>query len=196
MYTSIALVVLVGSPVAPGEQGGLRWQTDYAQARKQAQQEKKPLAVFLATGQEGHGKVAADGKLSPAARKLLGSDYVCVYLDTGSQEGKRLARAFQVTEPTGLVISDRTGDFQAFRYNGTLSDEELTRSLKRFADPDHVVSTTITSVHERVSYYPPQTSNGTTTYPAAPSSGGMIYYPQPGYGTFGGFGGFGGGRGC
>ena len=114
-------------------------------------------------------------------------------MDTESREGKRLASAFQVTESTGLVVSDLTGDYQAFRYNGTLSDKDLTHSLKRFANPDRVVSTTVTSVQERVSYYPPQTTNGTTTYPAAPSYG-TTTYPQASFGSFGGFGG--GGRGC
>ena len=67
MYTSLALIALVAYPVARDRAEGPRWLNDYSQARKLAQNEKKPLAVFLATGQEGHGKVAEEGKISAEA---------------------------------------------------------------------------------------------------------------------------------
>ncbi len=196
MYTSIVLAALVGYFPAPSDAKGPAWQTDYPQARKQAKGEGKPMAVFLGSGEDGHMKVSRDGKLSPEVRKLLAARYVCVYVDTDSKAGRRLASDLGIRQGTGLVVSDRTGDYQAFRYGGTLTEDELTRSLKRFSAPDYVVRTTVTTPNEQVSYYPPQTNNAVTpSYPGTSS-----YAPSyaPAYGNFGGFGGGfgGGGRGC
>jgi hypothetical protein len=201
MYTSILTVALVGLPAAPGEAGGPDWLTDYSQARKQGRSAGKPLAVFIGSGQRGYEKVSEEGKLSPEARRLLQKKYVCVYLDTGTAAGRRLASLFKIKKGTGLVLSTRQGDSQAFNYSGTLSDDELSRCLEHFADPNLVARATVNSPYELVSYGSPASNGATTptsqpTYtPAAPA-----YYPPViyggGYGGFGGgFGGFGGGRG-
>ncbi len=196
MYTSIVLVALVGFVPQQAETEAPTWLQNYGQARKQGQNEGKKLAIFIGSGEQGYAKVCRDGKLSAEARKLLAANYLCVYLDTDTKEGQRVASLFQVSDGTGLVIGDRSGEYQLCRFKGTLTDAELTRSLKRFADPDLVVYSTVTNPNETVSYYPPQQTNG-TTYPATPYYGGPTYAP-PSYGTFGGFGGFGGGggRGC
>jgi hypothetical protein len=196
MYTSIVLAAAVGFVPGSSEAKGPAWQTNYAQARKEAKSREKPLAVFLGTGKNGHTAVCRDGKLSAEVRRLLAARYVCVHVDTGSEAGRRLAADMQVKQATGLVLSDRSGDYQAFRYGGTLTEEELTRSLKRFSAPDYVVRTTVTEPNEQISYYPPEsssqnTSNSYDTGYYTPS------YAPPVYGGFGGFGGgFGGGRGC
>jgi hypothetical protein len=203
MYTSIVMVALVGFVPQQAESEGPTWLTNYSQARKQGQKESRPLAVFVGSGERGYEKVCGGGKLSPEARRLLAANYLCVYLDTETTEGQRVASLFQMANGTGLVISDRSGDYQSCRFNGTLTDAELTRSLKRFAAPNHVANTTVTNVNEHVSYYPPQQTNG-TTYPAgtsvpatyAPATYAPPTYVPASYGTFGGFGGFGGGRGC
>src|SRR5437016_2890025 len=106
MYTSTVLVALLGLSAAPSDRGAPTWLSDYAQARKQGREEKKALAVFIGSGQQGYRKVSEEGNLSAEAQRLLAAHYVCVYLDTDSKEGQRLAAALQVTRPTGLVISD------------------------------------------------------------------------------------------
>jgi hypothetical protein len=65
-----------------------------------------------------------------------------------------MARAFEI-QGSGLVISDRTGEKQAFRHEGSLAGEDLTRALKKYADPNVVVYTTQTNASERRSYYGP-----------------------------------------
>jgi hypothetical protein len=199
MYTSILLVATVGGaePALPKTETPA-WLRDYNQARKEGQKANKPLAVFVGAGAKGYDQVSQEGKLSPQASRLLAEHYVCVYLNTDTPQGRRLAAAFDIKENPGIVLSDRTGDSQAFHYPGTLSDDELTGCLKRFADPNLLVRATVTSPYERVSYYPPQTtaetspSSGGTTYPPA-----RFYYPPVNYGYgYGMLGGFGGGRGC
>jgi hypothetical protein len=198
MYTSMLLVALVGIESALPKTVAPIWLQDYDQARKEGQRASKPLAVFIGTGDQGYGQVSQDGKLSPQASRLLAEHYVCVYLNTDTPQGRRLAGAFNIKDKAGMVLSDRTGDYQAFHYPGALRDDELTGCLKRFADPNLVPRTTVTSPYERVSYYPPQTSTE-----AAPASSGLTYPPAPnyyyyppvnyGYGMLGG--GFGGGFG-
>lgn len=187
MHTSMALVALMGLLPTRASVDNPTWLNDYSQARKLGQSESRPLAVFIGSGEQGYEKLLEGGKMSPQARRLLADQYVCVYVDTSTEAGRRLATDFAV-QTTGLVISDRSGDYQAFHFRGTLTDDDLTRSLKRFAAPDYVVRSTVTSPNEeRVSYYPPQNGAGTTspaTYPSYPS-----------YHSFAPAG-FGGGRGC
>ncbi len=197
MYTSVLLIALVGVYPAPSETDGPTWLHNYDLARQQGQKANKPLAVFVGAGPHGYNQVSEDGELSAEARQLLAENYVCVYVNTDTPQGHRLAANFKIKHQSGVVLSDRSGDFQAFHYPGTLRDDELTASLKRFADPDLIVRATVTSPYESVSYDSPQTSTQTasagtgSTYAPAP-----IYYPPVNFGGFGGgFGGFGGG-GC
>jgi hypothetical protein len=184
MYTSIVLTVLAGL-VSPSTD--VTWSTDYTTARQTGQNDKKPLAVFLGSGEHGHDKVCRDGTLSKEAQEALQKNYVCVYVDMSSPAGKRLADAFEITQPAGMVLSDRTGDTQAFSHNGAISGSDLTRALTRFADPSLVVQTTVTDLNAtRMSFYPPS-ENGTTS-PYQPRSS---YYPpmQSSYGYPAQFGG-------
>ena len=197
MYTSVLLFALVGINPAPSEITEPSWLRSYDQARKEGQKASKPLAVFVGSGHHGFNQVSEDGQLSAEARRLLAKNYVCVYLNTDTPEGRRLAATLKIKDKSGVILSDRTGDYQAFNYPGTLRDDELTSCLKRFADPNLVVRTTVTSPYERISYYPPQTS--TSTAPNTYGYGNALaqpYYPPINYGGFGGFGGFGGGGGC
>jgi hypothetical protein len=182
MYTSLVLLALSGSiaPVATDVESP-RWLTDYATAWRQGAQEKKPLAVFVGSGPSGWDQVSREGKLGQGAKELLSAQYVCLYIDTSTQEGKRLAQAFDVPQGVGLVISDRSGANQAFHHQGDLKSEDLEYYLKRYADPNHIVRTTETNPPERA---------------AAPTSS-SYYAPSvaPAFSGFRGFGGFGGG-GC
>jgi hypothetical protein len=192
MYTSMALVALMGLLPTRASGDNPTWLNDYSQARKLGQSERRPLAVFIGSGEQGYAKLLEGGKLSAQARRLLAEQYVCVYVDTSTEAGRRLATDFAIQSSpppqTGLVISDRSGAYQAFHFRGTLTDDELTRNLKRFSTPDYVVRSTVTSPsEERVSYYPPQNGAGTTSPPTYPS--------YPSYPSFAPAS-FGGGRGC
>jgi hypothetical protein len=120
-------------PVAPS------WQADYGVARKQAVSANRPLVVFIGPGAKGWDKVSTEGALSAEVNQLLAMRYVALYVDTDTPEGKKLAADFGVNRPSGLIISTRTGDVQAFFHEGTLQNRDLLRYLVRFADPNRVI---------------------------------------------------------
>jgi len=173
MCTSIVLVALTGSLVASSGYDSLTWQKDYAEARKMGQTEKKPLAVFIGNGVGGQEKVCKDGKLSPEVEKMLADSYICVYVDASTPEGQNLASAFAITKGMGLVLSDRTGEMQAFSHEGDLSATDMNRWVKQFADPGVTVRTTMSNTSSQMSMYPPNGSMGTYA--------GNVIYGSQGY---------------
>jgi len=158
MYTS--MLVLAFSGFAAANADTPTWLNDYSAAVGRGAAQKKPVAVFLATGVNGWKMLGHEGGLSREALKILASQYVCVHVDTTAPEGKRLAGALEIPSGLGIVISDRTGQVQAFSHEGDLTDAKMLRYLQRYGDPHYVVFTTETnpSGHEN-------------TYPAARSVG-------------------------
>lgn len=129
MHTMMALLALAAGTSVGRLSGEPAWLTDYAQAMKHVATAQKPMAVFVGNGPDGWAKVVSDG-LDPAAKKLLAEKFVCVYADTDTAAGKSLAGAFEVSK--GLIISDRTGERQAYRLSGTLTQAELSRTLEKY----------------------------------------------------------------
>ena len=172
MYTSLVLIALVGSadakvavPRAPA------WQTDYSVAQKRCIEFKKPLAVVIGRGPSGWEAVSRDGKLDSVVAETLHANYVCVYVDVATERGEKLADAFEMK--SGLVISDVSGEKQAFRHTGTLTNGDLDGVLKRFSNPERVVTSTEVHGQTEIRYYPSDAAPSSTTSPSylAPSSG-------------------------
>ncbi len=150
MYTSTLLFALLS---VPGAADTPTWSTDYQAARKESATTGKPLAVFLGTGKAGYEKLARDGgELSAECRRHLASHYVCVYVDTSTESGKRLAEEFEMPGGQGIIVSDRTGAVQAFRHEGRLSNADLGAYLERYAG-ERTVTTTETVDSIRGSSY-------------------------------------------
>jgi hypothetical protein len=139
MY-SVLLIALWG--IAPSVRQEPNWITDYSEARKLSQTEGKPIAVLIGSGSTGYNEVSREGRLGKDNDRLLAKSYVCFYVDTASEEGRRLSRALEMDEPRGIVISNSKGTLQAFRHQGNLSNAELTQYLERFSNPNLVVSHT------------------------------------------------------
>jgi hypothetical protein len=173
MYTSAILIALTGSLAASSGNESLNWRNDYMEARKMGQTEKKPLAVFIGNGAAGYEKVCQDGKISAEVEKILADSYICVYVDSSTPEGQQVASAFANTSGLGLVLSDRTGELKAFSHQGDLSAVDLGRWVKRFADPNVDVRTTMTNVSTQMSAYAPINSFG--------NYAGNITYGSQGY---------------
>jgi hypothetical protein len=170
MYTSVVLFALAGSiPQTDRIPESTLWKSDYGQALKEGSRQKKPLAVFIGQGPAGWDALSRDGRLTPAARQLLEAHYVCVYLDTDKLEGRRLAESFEIKDGPGLVISDQSGESQAFHHEGDLPDRDLERNLRKFADPNRVVTWTETQTREETRYYP-SFQSAPTYYPYVPVS--------------------------
>ena len=128
MYTSLIVLAMVG---ASADLTGPSWQT-YSQASQRVDVEKKPVAVFLGSGQRGWEQVA--GSLGVDAEQVLAASYVCAYVDTSTSEGQKLARAFQMPNGVGVVLSDRKGETQAYWHNGELPQTDLVRQLVRHSN--------------------------------------------------------------
>jgi hypothetical protein len=188
MHTSLGLVALAVFLLAPSPAQVPSWQPSYDHARLEGKKTGKPVAVIIGSGKQGYDSLTDEGRLSRTTRKVLAAHYVPVYVNVDTPEGHRLAEAFGVTEGTGLVLSDRTGELQAFYHDGTLSNEDLRYYLRRYANPHLVVRTTEQVPSEYVSYYPPQES-------PAPAQSLQPYVPVQPFipASFGGFGGGGGG---
>ncbi len=130
----------------------------YSQALAQSHREHKPVAVFLGTGADGLSKLVADGGLTGTTGSQLKSDFVCLYVDTTSTAGQKLARDFGMAE--GLVISDRDGAKQALRHAGTVTPETLTTYATNYSGTAPVAAPVLAA----------------PVYTPAP-----VYYPAPQY---------------
>jgi hypothetical protein len=155
MFASTITVALASFLVSiPAE--SIWWHTDYGIAQSAGKEGHKPLAVFIGSGKAGWNQLARERQLGDKVKQLLAKDYICVYVDTAIEMGRDLASEFQVNDPVGLIVSDHTGNYQAFRHKGDLPDEQLLRYLTRYADPQRIVRSTETNPSEQVDIYPPQ----------------------------------------
>ena len=174
MYTSVMLLALSAGlvptanmiPVAPS------WRNDYSLALKEGQRSKRPLAIFVGSGPEGWDKLSKDGGLDKEARELLQGHYVCLYLDSSKEADRRLADQLELSGGRGVILSDVSGEKQAFWHAGALNNEQLNQYLRKYSDPQLVVAKT-----ETVAVARPQTP---PTYYAPPA------YSQPTLRSFGG----------
>jgi hypothetical protein len=167
MYTSVMLLALSGV-AGVADDAVPTWQTDYTAALRQAETQNKPLAVFLAPGENGYEKVSRDGKLTRETRQFLSENYIPVSINTETEQGRRLAQAFEMPGGKGIVISNRNGAQQAFWHQGDLTNQELFARLQRYSDPRLVVRTTETSGGTRLSYYDPSGQGDPRNYPPGP----------------------------
>ena len=160
MYTSWLSLSLLLAPVVTAD-ATPGWQTGYSAALEAGQKQKRPVAVFVGSGAKGQASLLKEGQLSAEMQKTLADKYVYVYLDRSQPANQRLVSDLGITS-AGLVISDRTGNFQAFHHNGNLSQTDLAQHLRRFGDPSLVVNGTVSNTSSRISYYnggpPPATS--------------------------------------
>jgi hypothetical protein len=145
------------------------WQTDYWKGMALAAEQGKPMAVFIARGDNGYGRVVSDGAIPAEAGRLLRDSFVCVYVNVDTADGKSLAGQMAVTE--GLVISSPGGSYQALRYTGTVPGPALTSYLTKFSDPNRKVTTTEVGGRQAVA----PAAKPAVTYPAS--------YPAAGYPT-------------
>jgi len=158
MNTAILTVVLTGALLA-GQNGTVTWQNDYSKAQEEGAAQKKPLVVVFGYGANGWVKVIREAP-TPDLTKLLADKYVCVYVDTASPAGRKLAEDFGITGNLGLVISDQVGTSQAFWHQGDLANKTMFHYLEKYGDPGVPIRATETVNTVRTSYYPSEASPG------------------------------------
>ncbi len=186
MYTSMMTLALVGLLSGAKTEAVLTWQPDYQQARDLAAETHKPLAVFVGQGAGGFAQVMQDQPISAETTQLLSKDYVCLYVDQSTATGAKLAAKLALAGQTGLVISDRSGKYQAFHLTGSLPAPVVEQTLVRYADP----KTKVARTESLVATIPPATSPAATppngiiapamTYP---TQGGLPAVPSMAYPT-------------
>ena len=188
MYASL-LVFALAAPNAAPISAAPEWQDSYQAARTLGREQDKPVAVFVGSGPMGWKNYITEGRLSEAARRTLADDYVCVYVDRDTADGRQLAGQFELPTGSGLVFSTRDGNGQAFFHAGKMTAAEFETRVSKYAGSG-IVSTTETLTDSRTSFsYAPATASPPMQAPAM-----MGNYPGN-FGSFGGYsGGFGGAR--
>jgi hypothetical protein len=175
---TIALVTALLPNVAADE--GINWHSDYQKARGACMTAKKPMAVVVGAGLGGWHKLAKEGKMGEETMKLLREHYVCLFIDSETPEGKKLAADFALSSG-GIVLSDKTCDIQAFYHNGTLAEIDLVACLKKCADPNRTVRTTETLSTPRYSMYPGSNGSSPTSYYGAQNGYNAPQFSNYGY---------------
>ena len=182
MNTSILTVVLVGSMLA-GQNDSPTFQTSYSAAQRMSAEQQKPVLVVIGNGSNGWKQVIRDA--SPEVMQTMMQKCICVYVDTATPAGKQLAQSFEISG-TGLVISDRTGNLQAFWHQGDMSATAVAQAVTRYTDPQFAVRTTETNT-SRTSFYPTDGSNSSSTsYQAGGGGGAGVGNGGINWGAYGG----------
>lgn len=151
MFTSLCTLGLMLAPTLAAPDSPA-WLTSYSAALDAGIKSKKPVAVFVGSGEKGQGGLLKDGPFAPETLKILADKYVCVYLDRSQSANENIIRELAIGK-TGLVISDRTGNYQALHHDGVVTQKELAQQLRRFADPALTVSQTTSNTYSRSSFY-------------------------------------------
>jgi hypothetical protein len=134
MFSTFATLALLAS----GATTTPSWKTDYTQALQIATTEQKPVVVFIGKGETGYAKLVG-GSIPSDAGQLLAQNYVCVYVNTDTAAGQKLAGQFEINK--GLIISGKGGSVQALRYTGAVSPLELTGYLSKYKAASAVATT-------------------------------------------------------
>lgn len=171
MQSLIAVIALAGGIASGNIPERPRWQSDYFDARSRAMEAKLPLAVFIGSNKsdwQNGVRESVDPKISQALR----DQYVCVFVDTDTAAGRKLAADFAVNGK-GLIISDRSGNSQQFHHSGDVSRDNLIKALQRYADPNRTFRTTETLAQISPPPAPPAPAYNPYSYaPAIRLSGG------------------------
>ena len=148
MHTAILTVALVALTPAAA------WESSYSHAKEQAAAQKRPLVIVFGPGSDSWTKVVKAESPAPEISKILAEKYVCLYVDTTTAAGRKLAADYEIANAVGLIISDRNLESQAFWHQGDMSNQSLMHYLTKYGDPSVVVRTTETVNTYRNSYYP------------------------------------------
>lgn len=121
------------------------WQTDYAKALQEVQRTDRPLFIVFDSNSSAVGKMVHDDVfMNEQVEKLLAANYVRMFVDVETKEGKALAAQFAATEFPRIVIIDRSADWQVYRKSGNHSADEVASLLSQFRTSKLTTSTTRT----------------------------------------------------
>jgi hypothetical protein len=138
MNSSIIGVALVAA-LFPAHNASLApsWLHDYREARDVVSREHKPLVVVIGSGKTDWANLAKPAEQDETINQTLRSKYVCLFVDTDTNDGQKLAKSFEMSGP-GVVISTRTGEVEAYRKAGEVPATELAKELVNHTDDAYV----------------------------------------------------------
>ena len=151
MYTSmlgLAVSALLGSATP-------HFETEYREAKALAAREQKPLIIVLGAGETAWSGIVTDGGPDVEALKSMHDSYVCIYVDTETDKGHRLAADFEFHNTPACIISDKTGELQAYRHEGPVTAATFSAVLRQYADPNRVIARTDSNQPNTSNYAPP-----------------------------------------
>jgi hypothetical protein len=103
------------------------WHSDYREARDLGEREHKPLVVVIGSSNTPWANLSKVAEQDESINRTLLSSYVCLFVDVDTANGDRLAKFFEMKQ--GLVISDKSGEMQAYRQAGELPANQVARAL-------------------------------------------------------------------
>ncbi|MCA9212390.1 MAG: thioredoxin family protein [Planctomycetales bacterium] len=129
-FVPVAILMIAGV-TGTGDKSGIEWKTHYGQAKKTAQETKRPLLIVL----EDPAKPAAkfnDGKLaSEAGQKALLENYLLVRVDVSTPYGQKVQEAFRADKLPYTAITDKSAKYITFRGAGSMKPSEWVAALSR-----------------------------------------------------------------
>ena len=141
--TMMAAVTMTGLLTTGAYLPGPTWVSDYSVALRQAAEQGKPIAVFIAKGGDGYAHVVKEGPMPTDATRILNDKFVCLFVDTTTEAGQATAGVFEMKE--GLVLSTRGGKQQALRVEGSVAQSNLNQYLAKYSEAGATVATTETN---------------------------------------------------
>ncbi len=133
MTKVVAFSLLVLVMIAPGALGA-EWLSDYGVALRQAEIEGKPLLIILDEPSTRAPKIEKVKFNEEAAEDALLKPYKLCRIDVSTEYGKRVAKAFKVSEVPLTVIIDRTASVQIYRKTGTIQLQEWKATLLTYRE--------------------------------------------------------------
>ena len=175
--TSLALLTIVAFYGA--ESGKVSyWHTGYSDGLGKVRRADKPLFMLFDGGSSSVVRLVGDRPvLSDDIERALLDDYICVYVDTGTDSGKALAARFGASELPFTLVIDRSGNWQMYRRSGSPSVSELLAVLAQFRRVKYTANGAAVTMESRSSA---QTPSGPPSDPTVESTAvrtASRYYP-------------------
>ncbi|MFM9965954.1 MAG: hypothetical protein ACKV2Q_32635 [Planctomycetaceae bacterium] len=105
--------------------------TNYTEAYREAQREKKPLLVILNPPEETVAVKVEDVRKTQQRRELL-AKFVIVVIDTSTEHGETVNKLFNEKTLPHVSVIDRDQQWQVFRTSKKLQGEDWNRVLETF----------------------------------------------------------------
>lgn len=128
--------MLVGLVPAVAFAGG--WQTDYAQALKEAKAQNKPVFAYFTDVPKD---LSEDARFKDV--KDLTDRFVLLAANKATPEGEKLFKLFKIGSNNAVVVVDRSQEWQFCRYLRDLNAGEIKKVLTATADANGMPTTEV-----------------------------------------------------